>query len=133
MNTNRTLKQFLRVALSMGALVATMSAAPEAQAVTWGPSTGPSGNAFWTDVAVDGQIWTASRVARFLTYAASNNHHRGAYYVECVNQPLYGWPSWGTTWFGQGRNTGVRRNEYWCPNNASLSVSYGWVDDNTYQ
>jgi len=133
MNISRSLRRFLSVALGVGALLATMSATPGVKAVTWGPSTGPSGNAVWTDVNVDGQIWTSSRMARFLTYAASNNLHRGAYYVECVNQPVYSWPAWGPTWFGQGRSTGVKRNEYWCPNSAYLSVSYGWVDDNTYQ
>src|ERR1044071_2942653 len=118
-----SLKRALNLALGIGALVATMSAAPQAHAVTWGPSTGPSGIAYWTDVAVDGHIWTASRMARFLTYADGGNHHRGGYYVECAGQPFYGWPSWGTTWYGSGL-----RNEYWCPNYANLTVSYGWVD-----
>ena len=128
MNKILTLKKILNLALGVGALVATLSAAPQAQAVTWGPSTGPNGIAYWTDVAVDAQIWTGSRLARYLTYAASNNQHRGGYYVECVNQPFYGWPAWGPTWWGSDL-----RNEYWCPNYANLSVSYGWVDDNTYQ
>lgn len=123
-----TLKKILNLALGVGALVATLSAAPQAHAVTWGPSAGPNSSAYWTDVAVDGQVWTGSRVARFLTYAASNNRHRGGYYVQCVNQPFYGWPAWGPTWYGS-----ALRNEYWCPNYASLSTAYGWVDDNTYQ
>jgi hypothetical protein len=124
-----TLKKFLNLALGVGALMAALSAAPQAHAVTWGPSTGPGGIAYWTDVAVDGHIWTASRLARFLTYAASNNPHSGGYFVECVNQPFYGFPSGGRqTWYGS-----ALRNEYWCPNYANLTSSFGWVDDNYYQ
>jgi hypothetical protein len=128
MKKTLALKKILNLALGVGALMATLSATPEAQAVTWGPSTGPSGIAYWEDVDVDGHIWTGSRMAQFFTYAAGGNQHRGGYYVECVNQPFYGWPAWGPTWWGS-----AKRNEYWCPNSANLTISYGWVDDNTYQ
>jgi hypothetical protein len=131
MNTSRTLKQFLTVALGMGALVATMSATPAAKAVTWGPSVGPNAQNFWWDVDVEGHIWTNSREARLLTTTWSGNLHRGGYYVECVNQPTYAWPAWGSVWTGTGQSK--LQKAYRCANSANLTVSYGWVDDNTYQ
>lgn len=128
------MKKILNLALGIGALVATsMSVTPEAKAVTWGPTVGPWDYDWWRDVNVDADISTTGTTSWYGTYADywtpnASNVHRGGYYVQCVGQTLYGWPAWGPTWTGWGN-----RWSYTCPNGASISSSYGWVDDNYYQ
>lgn len=121
------MKKILNLVLGMFALgIASMAAAPNASAQTWGNAVPYNSGATWYNGAVTAWLYTNTTNAAYGTQTGAYNAHTGGYYIVCVNYPLYGLPQ-GTpqTWTGT-----ARRFDYWCPNGAYVSSSQGWVLDN---
>ncbi|MFM2416931.1 MAG: hypothetical protein RL385_1654 [Pseudomonadota bacterium] len=111
------------LALAIGAT--SLAAAPDADAATWSNVVYQNNQTTWRDGAVDGQLWTGSRLTRLLTYAASNNLHTGGVFAYCNGYPMHGYPTGAQTrWYGS-----AVRHEYYCPGTSSLNRAQAWVGD----